>query len=188
MGLLNERRHREKAQTREQIGGNPKTKMSPLHFVQWLNETPWSIFLRESDWPFAIIETVHILALGLSVGTIMWVDLRLVGLVMRRHLAWDVTSRLDGWAFAGFIVMFLSGALLLSAEPLKCYTRWSFRLKVIMLILAGLNYLYFHMRVRRNLRDYDEAVVLPWRARMVGYLSLTLWLGIIFCGRWMAYF
>jgi hypothetical protein len=188
MGLLNERRHREKAQTREQTGGNPKTKMSPLHFVQWLDETPWSVFLRESDWPFAIIETVHILGLGLSVGTIMWVDLRLVGLAMRRHRTSDVISQLEPWAIGGFIVMIISGALLLSAEPLKCYTRLSFRLKVVMLILAGLNFLYFDTRVRRSLTSYDEAVILPWRARRGGYLSLALWLGIIFCGRWMAYF
>ena len=59
--------------------------MSLLHIVQWLNETLWSIFLRESDWPFAILETVRLLGLGLCVGTIMWEGLRLSGLVMRRH-------------------------------------------------------------------------------------------------------
>jgi uncharacterized protein DUF6644 len=162
--------------------------MSLLHLAQWLNETRWSIFLRENDWSFAIIETVHILGLGLSVGIIMWVDLRLVGLALRGHRPADVLRQLEPWAIGGFSVMFLSGFLLLSAEPLKCYTRVSFRLKALMLILAGVNYLYFHTRVRRSLRDFDEARELPWRARMVGYLSLALWLGIIFCGRWMAYF
>jgi hypothetical protein len=162
--------------------------MSLFHFVQWLNETSWSIYLRENDWPFAIIETIHILGLGLSVGTIMWVDLRLVGLAMRRERVSDVVSSLMPWAIAGFIVMFTSGALLLLSEPMKCYTRLSFRLKVVMLILAGLNVLYFHFRVERSMQDWDDAVVLPWRARMVGYASLALWLGIIVAGRWTAYF
>jgi hypothetical protein len=162
--------------------------MSLLHFVQWLNETPWSVFLRENDWTFAVIETVHVLGLGLSVGTILWVDLRLVGLTMRRYRASDVISQLEPWAIRGFIVMFVSGSLLLFAEPEKCYTRTSFRLKALMLMLAGLNILYFNKRVRRTLRDYDEVVILPWRARAVGYISMALWLGIIFCGRWMAYF
>jgi len=162
--------------------------MSLLHFAQWLNETRGSIFLRENDWAFAIIETVHILGLGLSVGTIMWVDLRLMGVAMGGHRPADVLRQLEPWAIGGFSIMFLSGALLLTAEPLKCYTRVSFRLKVLMLILAGLNYLYFHVRIRRSLADYEADQLLPWRARMIGYLSLALWLGIIFCGRWMAYF
>jgi len=55
-----------------------------LSFVQWLNDTPISVYLREGDWPFPIIETVHILGLGFSVGTIMWVDLRLLKLAMAR--------------------------------------------------------------------------------------------------------
>jgi hypothetical protein len=162
--------------------------MSLLHFAQWLNETSWSVYLRESDWPFAIIETVHILGLGLSVGVIMWVDLRLVGLALRRQRASDVISQLEPWAKGGFAVMLISGSLLLLAEPLKGYTRVSFRLKVAMLILAALNFLYFDTRVRQALKEIDAALTLPWRARLVGYLSLALWLGIIFCGRWMAYF
>ena len=162
--------------------------MSLLHFVQWLNETPGSVFLRENDWSFAIIETIHILGLGLSVGTILWVDLRLVGLAMRNQRPSEVVSHIEPWAMRGFLVMFLSGALLLFAEPLKCYTRLAFRLKVVMLILAGLNFLYFDNRVRGMLKEFDDEMVLPWRARMVGYLSMALWLGIIFCGRWVAYF
>ena len=162
--------------------------MSFYHFVAWLNDTSWSVFLRENDWAFAIIETVHILGLGLSVGTIMWVDLRLVGLAMRRQRASDVVNQIEPWSIAGFIVMFISGALLLFAEPMKCYERLAFRMKVVMLILAGLNVLYFNSRVRRKLSEFDECVALPWNAQMVGYLSMTLWLGIIFCGRWVAYF
>jgi hypothetical protein len=57
-----------------------------------------------------------------------------------------------------------------------------------MLILAGLNVLYFHFRVEHKMAEWDESVVLPWRARMVGYASMALWLGIIVAGRWTAYF
>ena len=162
--------------------------MDLLHFAQWLNETPVSVFLRENDWAFALIETVHILGLGLSVGTILWVDLRLVGLTMTRYSASEVINQIEPWAIKGFIVMFVSGMLLLLAEPEKCYTRTSFRLKALMLILAGINILYFNRRVRSTLREHDHDVRLPLRARAVAYVSMALWLGIIFCGRWMAYF
>ena len=107
---------------------------------------------------------------------------------MRRHRVWDLMGQIEPWAKRGFLVMFASGSLLMFAEPLKCYTRLSFRLKAGMLILAGLNILYFNIKVRASLRDCDATVTLPWRARMVGHLSMWLWLGIIFCGRWMAYF
>ena len=159
-----------------------------LQFVQWLNDTPFSSGLRGGDWYFPVIETVHILGLGLSVGTVMWVDLRLMGLAMRRERASDVIRQLEPWAMAGFAIMIVSGSLLLLGEPLKCYTRTSFRLKAIMLILAGLNVLYFHTRVQRTLAKFDSDVILPWRARMVGYASMALWVGIIIAGRWTAYF
>jgi hypothetical protein len=157
-------------------------------FVQWLNETRFSMALREGDWSFAVIETVHILGLGFSVGTIVWVDLRLIGLAMRRERVTDVISGLEPWAMGGFVVMFLSGIMLLLAEPLKAYSRLAFRLKVVMLILAAMNVLVFHRGVYRTIAQWDEAEVLPWQAKVSGYLSLILWLGIIIAGRWTAYF
>ena len=163
--------------------------MHPLFdFVQWLNETRFSMALREGDWSFAVIETVHILGLGFSVGTIVWVDLRLIGLAMRRERVTDVIGGLEPWAMGGFVVMFLSGILLLLAEPLKAYSRLAFRLKVVMLILAAINVLVFHRGVYRTIAQWDEAEVLPWQAKISGYLSLILWLGIIIAGRWTAYF
>lgn len=159
-----------------------------FELAKWLNETPLSVALREGDWPFAIIETFHILGLGFSVGTIVWVDLRLIGLAMRRERVTDVIHGLEPWAMGGFLVMFLSGMLLLLAEPLKAYSRLAFRLKVVMLVLATINVLVFHRGIYRTIAQWDEADVLPWQARTTGYLSLILWLGIIIAGRWTAYF
>src|SRR5580704_18821659 len=82
-----------------------------LSFVQWLNDTRISVYLRESDWPFPIIETVHILGLGFSVGTVMWLDLRLLGLAMRKAPVSDVIEQLEPWAMGGFAVMMVSGSL-----------------------------------------------------------------------------
>ena len=157
-----------------------------LSFVQWLNDTPISVYLRESDWPFPIIETIHILGLGFSVGTIMWLDLRLLGLAMREAPVTDVIEQLEPWAIGGFAVMFVSGSLLILSEPLKCYNTVAFRIKVVLLILAVLNVLYFHKKVMHDVDQWDRNV--PWRAKMVGALSLVLWLGVVIAGRWTAYF
>jgi uncharacterized membrane protein len=162
--------------------------MSPLEYFRWLNETPLSLYLRNSDYPFFVIETVHVLALGFSVGTILWVDLHLVGLSMRRERVSDVVAQFERPAMVGFVVMFISGLLLFLAEPLKAYITTAFRIKMVMLIFTGLNVLYFHSKVYPAVAEWDETLALPWRARMVGVVSMTLWLVIIICGRWTAYF
>ena len=159
-----------------------------MSLFQWLNETSWSVYLRESDYPFFIIETAHVLALGFSVGTILWVDLHLIGRSMRRKRAADVIGQFEPLAKGGFVVMFISGFLLFLAEPLKCYITTAFRLKVIMLLFAGLNVWYFHSKVYPSLLEWHDARTLPWQAKIVGVLSMMLWLGIIIAGRWTAYF
>jgi len=161
--------------------------MHLVTFFQWLNETPFSVALRENDWPFPIIETFHILGLGISVGVIIWVDLRLVGLTMRSQPVSQVVSQLEPWAIRGFVVMFLSGSLLFLAEPMKCYSTIAFRFKAVMLVLTSLNVWYFHAKVYPHVAEWDEARVMPWRAKMVGYVSMILWFGIIIAGRWPAY-
>ena len=162
--------------------------VSPLEFFRWLNETPLSVYLRDNDYPFFVIETIHLLALGFSVGTILWVDLHLIGFSMKRERVSDVVSQFERPAVVGFVVMFASGVLLFLAEPLKAYITTAFRIKMVMLILAGLNVRYFHSKVYPVVADWDGTVAVPWRARMVGIVSMTLWLAIIICGRWTAYF
>lgn len=160
--------------------------ISMFHFAQWLNATPFSTFLRESDWAFPIIESIHILALGASVGTIMWLDLSLLGVSLRKVPVANVVEGIEPWAIRGFGIMFCSGFLLLLAEPLKCYTNWTFKLKMLGVFLAGLNVLYFHKKVMPGMHKWNRT--LPWRARMVGSVSLVLWFTIIVLGRWFAYF
>jgi hypothetical protein len=157
-------------------------------FFQWLNYLPFSVALREDDWPFPIIETLHILGLGLSVGVILWLDLRLIGVSLRRQTVTEVVTQLEPWAIRGFAVMFLSGSLLFLAEPLKCYTTIAFRCKAVMLILTGLNVWFFHAKVYPKVAEWDDAPIMPWQAKMVGYVSIFLWFGIIIAGRWTAYF
>ena len=104
--------------------------MSVFSFIQWLNDTAWSTALRERDNPFPTIESIHVLALAFSVGTILLVDLRLMGLLFRRIRASDLIDQLEPWAIGGFTAMFVSGLLLFYAEPLKAYTTLAFRIKM----------------------------------------------------------
>ena len=156
-------------------------------FCEWLNNTAISVYLRQSDWPFPIIETIHILGLAVSVGVVFWIDLRLMGIIMRREPMSDVVGQLEPVAVRGFIIMFLSGILLFVSEPQYCYSATAFRVKLLLVGLAGLNVWFFHSRVYRYVTQWDESPTLPVRAKIVGFLSLVLWFGVIATGRWTAY-
>lgn len=158
-----------------------------LSWITWLNEVPISVWLREMPYPFPIIETIHILALGASFGTILWVDLRLMNVVMQDRPVSDVIEQLEPYAMIGFAAMFLSGALLFLSEPVKAYSTMAFRIKAVMLVLAGINIWFFHRGIYTTIHTWDRAKQLPWQARFTGLSSLLLWLGIIVCGRWTAY-
>jgi hypothetical protein len=159
-----------------------------LGFIQWLNGTSWSIYLRESELAFPLTEAIHLIGLGVSVGTIMWVDLRLLGLTMTRERVSDVVNRLERWAIAGFIVMFTSGLVLFLGKPETYYTTTAFRIKMLLLPLAALNVLFFHKSVYPHVTEWDQGARVPWQGRLVGFASMTLWLAIIVAGRWTAYF
>src|SRR6266404_4128373 len=92
-----------------------------LRFVEWLSGVSWLAGYRESEWQFAVVETIHILGLAFSVGIIMWLDLRLLGVTMRKERVADVMRQFEPWAIGGFMVMITSGVLLFLEEPRKAY-------------------------------------------------------------------
>jgi uncharacterized protein DUF6644 len=161
--------------------------MSLLRFCEWLANTPWSIALHESLWAYPLVESVHVLALCVALGMTVMMDLRLLGLTMRRAPVSEVAGRLLPWTVAGFVVMVISGALLFYAIPVRTYQNIFFRIKVAMLILSGLNAWFFHSTIYRKVADWDLDPVPPKRARLAGGLSLALWAGIVVAGRMIAY-
>lgn len=155
--------------------------------MEWLASTSWSIALHESLYMYPLIESTHVLTLGLFVGLAVMLDLRLLGLAMRRVPVSEVAARLLPWTKAGFVVMVITGMLLFYAIPVRSYQSVFFRVKVAMLLLAGLNVWLFHARVGRRIADWDLAPVTPPAARAAAIVSLVLWAGIVVAGRMIAY-
>lgn len=141
--------------------------------------------MRESWFPY--VEGIHVLALALSVGTIVWFDLRLVGLAMRARPASEIYQGLKAWMVTGFTIMFVTGALLFVAHATKAYESPVFRAKAALLLLAGVNMLVFHLTIDRRRAEWNEMPVPPVAARAAGLLSLVLWLSVIAAGRMLAY-
>lgn len=163
--------------------------MSPLiHLCQWLHDSAIGTSIRESTYAFPIIETAHVLGITLLVGTIAVVDLRLLGILFRRERVSSIVRQVLPLTWSGFVVMFVSGFLLFWSEAEKAYVNPVFRIKLLLLLLVGLNPLIFHSTIYRRVAAWDDALVAPLQARVTAVLSLTLWSATIVAGRAIAYF
>ena len=161
--------------------------MSLLPFCQWLAGTSGSIALHESLYMYPLVESTHVLTLCLFVGMAVMFDLRLLGLTLRRVRITDFKRRLGPWLVAGFVAMIITGALLFYAIPVRSYQSVFFRVKVVALVLAGLNAVVFHATIDRKVAQWDLAPVPPPAARRAGAASLALWAIIVVSGRLIAY-
>jgi len=158
-----------------------------LEACQWLESTQLGTALRESSLMFPLVEGTHLLALGLSVGTIAISDLRLLGITMREQPVSEVMGQLLPWSIGGFVVMVVTGVLLFWSEAVRAYASPWFRLKVLFLLLAAANVLIYHLTIHRRQREWDRDPVPPPAARLAGGLSLLLWALVIAAGRTTAY-
>jgi hypothetical protein len=161
--------------------------MTLLHAAQLLQDSALGTTIRESNWWYAVLNVVHVLALMVAAGSIMFFDLRLLGVGLTRTPVSEAAARLLPWTWRGFAVMALTGCLLISSEAERLYFNTAFRVKVVCLILAGLNVLLFHFTVFRGVAQWDRAAVTPARARMAGAFSLILWVSMLAAGRMIGY-
>ena len=155
---------------------------------QWLYDLPWSTALRESDTIFPLIESAHVLAITLIAGTVVTVDLRVIGVIFQEQPLTRVTRALLPYTWYGFAVMVITGLPLFAAEAAKLYGNPAFRVKLVLLGLAGLNALLFHKTAYRHMRDSDPQRVASFQARMFAGASVVLWSGVIISGRLIAVF
>lgn len=138
----------------------------------WIYDLPMSTALRESDVVFPLIETFHVLAITVIAGTIVTVDLRVGGFLLRDQPLDRVTRALLPYTWWGFGFMAVTGLPLFAAEAAKLYANPAFRAKLLLLGLAGLNATLFHRT----------------QARIFAGASIALWSGIIVSGRLIAVF
>ena len=161
--------------------------MSLLELCQWIQDTQVGTAIRESLLVFPIIEGTHVLGLGLSVGTVIWFDLRLMGILMRDMTVSEVFEQLKPWMFLGFALMFATGGLLFWSYAARCYASPYFRVKLVLLVMAAVNVVIYHFTIDRRRATWDKTPVPPFPARIAGFLSLSLWMSIVAVGRLMAY-
>jgi hypothetical protein len=143
--------------------------------------------VREQTSLFPWIECVHVLALTLVIGSIAIVDLRLIGLTSRDRSVAHTTALALPVTWSAFIIAAFSGGLLFSSNATVYAYNIYFQTKLVLIGLAGLNMGAYHLFLGGGALDWHTAAMTPWRARIVGAVSLTLWIAIAACGRWIGF-
>jgi hypothetical protein len=153
----------------------------------WLHDTAFGTVIRESVWAEPIVETIHVLTLGVFLGFVILLDLRLLDLVLRRTPVSTVFRQLNPWLFGSFGIMLVTGITLFAGDPVLFYGTIFFKLKMLMLLAAALNVVVFSFTVGRTMMQWDVLPATPRGAKITGILSLVLWIAVVACGRGIAY-
>lgn len=159
-----------------------------LDVCQRIYDWPLATALRESDDVFPLIETIHVLAICLVVGSVVAVDLRLLGLVLRKQPVTRTALALLPYTWYGFALMVVTGVPLFAAESIELYGNPAFRLKLVLLVVAGCNALLFHRTVYRSVDTWNSGSGTPPSVKAFASVSILLWTGIVVAGRLIAVF
>ncbi|KAA6439507.1 hypothetical protein FEM33_12210 [Dyadobacter flavalbus] len=162
--------------------------MSPTaaEFLQWLESASWAVHIRQSLWLYPALEIVHITGIAILVGAAFLFDLRLLGFSENLPVS-GLANHLLPWSKRGLWLIVPSGLLLFitNAETLgKDPTFW---LKMLLLVIAGLNALVFHKLIYPSRFHSEPEKRLPFPAKISASISITVWIAVIACGRLLAY-
>jgi hypothetical protein len=162
--------------------------LSPLRDVfVYVSELENSIALRESQYVWAWLLVAHIISMCLFAGTIIMMDLRLLGVGIMQTPFSQVQRRLFPWQVAGMVFSAITGVAIVYADPMKYYANIIFWTKMVTMALAGLNALAFHYITEYTVVDWDAKVAPPFGAKLAGGLSIVMWANVIVAGRLIPY-
>jgi hypothetical protein len=161
--------------------------ISIVELCHYIQHTSWATGFRQADLFFPLVEGTHILALSLSVGLILILDFRLLRLGFQGEPVTRIMHQVMPWALPGFAIVFTTGILLFLAQAESVYTNRYFRIKILTILLLGVNAAVFQLKYYQRLADWDATDAVPAGARAIAALSLVFWMMVIACGRLMAY-
>jgi hypothetical protein len=146
-----------------------------LHFCEWLEHNSWIIAL-DSNVPLSLFfEIMHYSGFFLVVGTTVIVDLRILGLAGRSERPSELSQQLVPWMWTGLVMATVSGFFMFSADAADFYLAGTFRLKILVVVLAAI----FGAVVQRKTSRWGELPSIPAGAKFVAFISLVLWIGAI---------
>jgi hypothetical protein len=155
--------------------------------ISYFEDSALADNIRENDLLFPLIESVHVLSICLVVGSILMVDLRLLGLASTNRAVSRVTHGILPLTWSAFAIAVASGGLLFISNATKYLANGYFVAKILLILAAGLNMAVFHAISARGQPRWEHEKNLPLRARLAGGLSILLWISVVTCGRWIGF-
>ena len=152
-----------------------------------VSDTSVATAIRESGSVFPWLESVHVLAVTLVVGSIAIVDLRLLGITSLNRAVSRVMKDVLPCTWIGFLVALITGLTLFVSNALSYSHNFYFQGKIILLALAGLNMLTFQFFGSKNIANWDASAQTPLAAKVASVASLALWISVVGFGRWIGF-
>ena len=152
----------------------------------WLEGLPISGEIG-AGWGFPFFESIHVLASTFVLGSILMVDLRLMGLAACNHAVSRITKEVVPWTIGAFAVSTIAGLGMFITQPTRYAGNRAFQVKLVLLALAVINMAIFHRRTSRSLAQWDTSAVTATGARFAGDCSMLLWIGVMLSGRWIGH-
>ena len=157
--------------------------MSVLDFFHWCEQSGIGNAIRQSSWLFPVIEAIHLLGLGVIGGAVLVVDLRLLGLGLRRQSTAELARDAQPWLIGSLLLMMTTGGLLFLSESIKLYYHEAFWFKMASLFLA----IVFTFTIQRKVILEGETRMRPVWSKVVALVSILLWSGVGIGGRWIGF-
>lgn len=161
--------------------------MSLAEICRTIQDTGFFTAIRESGLPYPIILSTHLTSIAIFGGMIAMTDLRILGIALTNMSIADIVKETRPWKYFGFILMISMGIMLGGAKLAFYYPNPYFRMKMSLLLLVGVHALVFRRSVYGNPEALDRAPRIPAMAKVAAISSLCIWVGILSCGRWIAY-
>ena len=156
-------------------------------FCAWLENTSVGTAIRQSTWLFPAIETLHVLATVIVVGSVTMLDLRLLNVAWRDRSIREVHEDVLPWTWSSFAVAAIAGSLLFSSSATKYYHNLPFRMKMVLLVLIAINAAFFETRTYRRIRNSNDEALISFGAKIAGAVGIVLWIAVVACGRWIGF-
>jgi uncharacterized membrane protein len=151
--------------------------------LQSLEASSWGVFIHSKMWAFTTVEVVHVFAVSVLLGTIMIVDLRLLGLALAKRPFTDVAGQLLPFTWAAFAMAVGAGSLLFISRAAEYFASPVFWTKMALIGLAGINMIIFEFITVRGVEKWNLDAAPPPSARLAGAISISCWILVIAFGR-----
>jgi hypothetical protein len=156
-------------------------------FLTWLQALPVAVFIHKTPWAFTTVEIIHVFAISLVIGTIAIVDLRLIGVGSTGRPFRELSRLILPYTWAAFVVAVIAGSFLFISAAKAYFASTTFQIKMLIIVIAGINMLIFELITARGAEKWDTSPVPPQPARLAGMISLTCWVLVVILGRWTGF-